>query len=119
MKFSSVIIFSSILVLLSFPQSHAAPVDEVLQKISNLPAAQRKAALEQGARREGQVVFYTSVSAADVPKIIASFEAAYPFLKVNPYRAQPSTLVNRLETENRAGRDLADVLGSAPAKFGF
>jgi hypothetical protein len=59
--------FSGILVLSSFPQGHAAPIDEVLQKISSLPAPQRKAALEQGARREGQIIFYTSVSAADVP----------------------------------------------------
>ncbi|MGE5818785.1 MAG: ABC transporter substrate-binding protein [Deltaproteobacteria bacterium] len=116
MKLQSLMFFSSILVLFSLRQGYAAPVDEVLQKISSLPTPQRKAALEQGARQEGQIVFYTSVSAADVPKIIAAFEATYPFLKVNPYRAQPSTLVNRLETENRAGRDLADILGSAPAQ---
>jgi iron(III) transport system substrate-binding protein len=95
----------------------AAPIDEVIQKISNLPAAQRRSALEQGARREAQVVFYTSVSAADVPKIAGAFEAAYPFLKVNAYRAQPSSLFTRLETEARAGRDFADLVGSAPAQM--
>ena len=116
MKLKSLMFFSSALVLFSFCDGQAAPLDDVLQKISSLPVAQRKTVLEQGARREGQIVFYTSVSAADVPKIAAAFEAAYPFLKVNPYRAQPSTLVNRLETENRAGRDLADILGSAPAQ---
>lgn len=116
MKLRSLMFFSGVLGLLSLRQGDAAPVDEVLQKISTLPAPQRKAALEQGARREAQIVFYTSVSAADVPKIAAAFEAAHPFLKVNAYRAQPSTLVNRLETENRAGRDLADILGSAPAQ---
>lgn len=96
---------------------YAAAVDEVIQTISNLPAAQRRAALEQGARREAQIVFYTSVSAADVPKITAAFEASHPFLKVNAYRAQPSTLITRLETERRAGRDLADLVGSAPAQM--
>ncbi len=98
-------------------RGHAAAVDEVVQKIANLPAAQRKAALEEGARKEGQIVFYTSVSAADVPTIIAAFEASYPFLKVSPYRAQPSSVITRLETEKRAGRDLVDLVGSAPAQM--
>jgi iron(III) transport system substrate-binding protein len=116
MRFKSLLVFSGALVVFSLRNAHTAPIDDVLRNISNLPAAQRKATLEQGARREGQIVFYTSVSAADVPKIAAAFETAYPFLKVNAYRAQPSTLVTRLETENRAGRDLADVFGSAPAQ---
>jgi iron(III) transport system substrate-binding protein len=117
MKLRSLMFFSSIFVLFNFQRGYAATVDEVLQKISNLPAAQRRAALEQGARQEAQIVFYTSVSAADVPKIIAAFEASHPFLKVSPYRAQPSTLITRLETERRAGRDLADLVGSAPAQM--
>jgi len=117
MKLWPLISTASIFVLFNFQPSQAAAVDEVVQKIANLPAAQRKAALEEGARKEGQIVFYTSVSAADVPTIIAAFEASHPFLKVSPYRAQPSSVITRLETEKRAGRDLVDLVGSAPAQM--
>lgn len=117
MKPRSLMFFSSIFLLFSFQEGFAAIVDEVVQKIANVSPAQRKAALEQGARREGQLVLYTSVSAADVPTIIAAFEASHPFVKVSPYRAQPSTVITRLETEKRAGRDLVDLVGSAPAQM--
>ncbi|HEX9662645.1 MAG TPA: hypothetical protein VGB27_10205, partial [Candidatus Binatia bacterium] len=46
----------------------AATVQEVIKKVSALPPAQRKKALEDGARQEGQFVFYTSVSAQDNPR---------------------------------------------------
>ncbi len=45
--------------------SGAATVAEVLKKIQPLQPAQRKAALEEGAKKEGQVVIYTSVSLSD------------------------------------------------------
>ena len=117
MKLNLFILFVSFALVSNPGPGHAASVDEAIQRISNLPAAQRRAALEQGARREGQIVFYTSVSAADVPKITAAFEASHPYVKVIPYRAQPSSLFTRLETEARAGRELADLVGSAPAQM--
>ena len=111
------IFFLSFAALSSPGRGGAAAIDEVIQKIASLAPAQRRAALEQGARGEGQVVFYTSVSGADVPKITAAFEAAYPFLKVNAYRSQPSGVFTKLDTEARAGRHAADVVGSAPAQM--
>jgi len=117
MYFAWILFFISLVVVSNPRTGNAAAIDEVIQKIAQLPAAQRRAALEQGARREAQLVFYTSVSAADVPKITAAFEAVHPFLKVNAYRAQPSSLITRLETETRTGRDLVDLVGSAPAQM--
>ncbi|MGH7928331.1 MAG: ABC transporter substrate-binding protein, partial [Candidatus Binatia bacterium] len=56
--------------------SGAATANEVLKKIQGLAPAQRKAVLEEGARKEGQVVIYTSISLSDYPKIFAAFEQA-------------------------------------------
>ena len=94
----------------------AATVGDVLKKIQNLPAAQRRATLEEGAKSEGQVVFYTSVSLTDYPKILAAFEQAYPTIKTNAFRSTPSGVVRRADTEAKAGRHAVDVIGSAPVE---
>ena len=94
----------------------AATVGDVLKKIQNLPVAQRRATLEEGAKSEGQVVFYTSVSLTDYPKILAAFEQAYPTIKTNAFRSTPSGVVRRADTEAKAGRHAVDVIGSAPVE---
>ncbi len=94
----------------------AATVGDVLKKIQNLPPAQRRATLEEGAKSEGQVVFYTSVSLTDYPKILAAFEQAYPYIKTNAFRSTPSGVVRRADTEAKAGRHAVDVIGSAPVE---
>lgn len=95
----------------------AATVAEVLKKIQNLAPAQRRAALEEGAKSEGQVVFYTSVSLSDYPKILAAFEQSYPYIKTNAFRSTPSGVVRRADTEAKAGRHAVDVIGSAPVEI--
>src|SRR5213594_4284720 len=95
----------------------AATAEETVKKIASLPPAERKSFLEDGARKEGQLVFYTSLSLTDYPKIIAAFESSYPFVKTNTYRSTPSGVFTRVDTEARAGRYAADVVGSAPVEM--
>ncbi len=95
----------------------AATAEETVRKIASLSLAERKAVLEEGARKEGELVFYTSLSLTDYPKIMAAFESSYPFIKTNTYRATPSGVFTRVDTEARAGRYAADVVGSAPVEM--
>jgi iron(III) transport system substrate-binding protein len=114
----SIVVSISILASLWLPSSgRAATVAEVLKKIQNLPAAQRKSVLEEGAKKEGQVVVYTSMSLSDYPKVMAAFEQSYPFIKTNTFRATPSGVMRRVDTEARAGRYAADVAGSAAVEM--
>lgn len=94
----------------------AAAADEILKKIQSLAPAQRRASLEAGAKSEGQVVIYTSVSLSDYPKILAAFEQSYPYVKTNAYRSTPSGVVRRADTEAKAGRHAVDVVASAPVE---
>ncbi len=107
----------AILLWSSSAPSFAASVQEVAKKLANLPAAQRKKAVEEGARQEGRIVFYTSVSVQDNPKLMAAFEKVYPFVKADVYRATPTSLFLRASTEARAGRHLADVIGTEPVEM--
>jgi hypothetical protein len=56
----------------------AGNVDNVLKKIHGLTPAQRRAALEEGARKEGEVVVYTSMSLSDYPKVMKDFVFVNP-----------------------------------------
>ena len=107
--------FFFILATFSFhATSGGATVSEVLKKIQGLQPAQRKTTLEEGAKKEGQVVIYTSVSLSDYPKILAAFEQAYPFVKTHAFRSTPSGVFRRVDTEAKAGRFAVDLVGSAP-----
>jgi iron(III) transport system substrate-binding protein len=95
----------------------AASADEVIKKAAGLAGAQRKSFLEEGAKKEGEMVFYTSLSLTDYPKIMPHFEKSYPFIKTNTYRATPSGVFQRADTEARANRFAVDVVGSAPVEM--
>ena len=94
-----------------------ATTDEVIKKAASLTGPQRKSFLEEGAKKEGEMVFYTSLSLTDYPKIMPYFEKNYPFVKTNTYRALPSGVFNKVDTEARAGRFASDVIGTAPVEM--
>jgi iron(III) transport system substrate-binding protein len=105
------------LFLLPCRSGSAATVEEVVKKASALTGAARRTFLEEGAKKESEIVFYTSLSLTDYPKILPHFEKSYPFIKTNTYRATPSGLFTRVDTEARTGRFAADVIGSAPVEM--
>ena len=111
------VIFAALLIGWIADTAFAATAEEVAKKAAGLSASEKKSFLEEGARKEGQLVFYTSLSLTDYPKIMPQFEKSYPFIKTNTYRATPSGVFTRVDTEARAGRNAVDVVGSAPVEM--
>jgi iron(III) transport system substrate-binding protein len=97
--------------------AQAETVEEVVKALRALPPSQRKTALEEGARKEGEVVWYTSMSLTDFPKIVGAFEKSTPYVKVRANRLAQSSLMPKIETEARAGRSAVDVVASAPLEM--
>lgn len=97
--------------------SFAATVQEVIKKISTLTPAQRKQTIEEGARKEGQFVIFTSISDQDNPKVMAAFEKSYPFVKTEVYRGTPRSVLLKASTEARAGRFAVDVATTSPSEI--
>ena len=95
----------------------AATIDDALKNIRSLPPAQRKAVIEENARKEGEVVWYTSMSLTDFPKIVGAFEKAVPYVKVRANRLTQSTVITKIDTEARAGLFAVDIVGSAPVEM--
>jgi iron(III) transport system substrate-binding protein len=95
----------------------AATIDDALKNIRSLAPGQRKAAIEETARKEGEVVWYTSMSLTDFPKIVGAFEKAVPYVKVRVNRLTQSTVFTKIDTEARAGRFAVDAVASAPVEM--
>jgi len=72
--------------------------------------ADRERLLLDGAKREGKVVWYTTLAAEQNKQIASAFEAKYPGVKVDTFRTGSSALAQRLLTEAKAQRHIADAI---------
>ena len=85
----------------------AATQDE----IANFKGPDRQKVLEEGARKEGSVTFYTSLIVDQlVIPIKTAFEAKYPFLKLEFIRGDTAQLMQRILAESRARAVKVDVI---------
>jgi len=75
--------------------------------------ADREKILIEGAKKEGQLTFYTSNTWVAGP-VSQEFEKKYPFIKANVWRSDSKSLLKRLSEEVSAGRFLADVVETSP-----
>ena len=70
-----------------------------------------------GAKKEGTVVWYTSIEAPTIRGIAQRFEQAYPGVSVSPLRLGSSQLPARIITEQRGGKFNADVADADDFQF--
>lgn len=61
------------------------------------------------AREEKKVVIYNTTTVPDMQRIIEGFRKKYPFVEVESFRSTGERLIQKILTEVRAGRYLADV----------
>lgn len=78
------------------------------------------AALGQGAsadaaRKEGKVVWYTSLALTSAEHVAKTFEAAYPGIKVEVHRTGSQRVLQRVMQELKAGIKNADVIHTSDA----
>jgi iron(III) transport system substrate-binding protein len=75
----------------------------------------RQTLLESGAKREGQLVWYTSL-AGDVITVLAdAFKVKYPYItKVDIFRGAENEIITRATNEAQAGQPSFDVVESPP-----
>jgi iron(III) transport system substrate-binding protein len=70
------------------------------------------ASVIEGAKREGTVVFYGPLNINDSQALAKRFEEKYPFIKVEILRMSAEPLLNRIVTEDKAGRNAVDVINN-------
>jgi iron(III) transport system substrate-binding protein len=67
-------------------------------------------ALVEAAKKDGSVVFYTSIELQTAEKLAQAFEKAYPGIKVQVERNGCERIVQRLQQERQSGIHAADVV---------
>lgn len=85
------------------------PASPQNEPIASYLGADRQARLLEGARKEGEVVLYTSLTMEDMAALNGAFEKRYG-VKVRMWRASGDKVLQRALAEGRAGRVEADVL---------
>jgi len=71
--------------------------------------ADRERVLAEGAKKEGEVMLYTSLVPEDLTTLAAAFEKKYG-VKLKTWRANSEKVLQRAVTEARAGRHDADLV---------
>ncbi len=78
-------------------------------------AAQAQDARQEAARKEGKVVWYTSLALTSAEKVARMFETAYPGVKVEVHRTGSQRILQRVMQELQANIKNADVLHTSDA----
>src|SRR5215467_9447985 len=65
-----------------------------------------QASLIEAAKKEGQVIWYATLNINDSTALLNRFSQKYPFIKTELLRAGSEQLLNRILTEDSAGRSL-------------
>lgn len=66
--------------------------------------------LTEAAKKDRQVVFYTTTNLEEAGSVSRQFKAKYPFLEVNINRAEGERIITRVLQEARAKKTLVDVI---------
>ena len=70
----------------------------------------REKVLYAGAKAEGKITWYTSLAGESYKQLAAAFEARYPGVKVESFRATRQEMAARIMAESQAQRYIADSL---------
>jgi iron(III) transport system substrate-binding protein len=84
----------------------------VIVGIGSVPVTTGASEWKEKAETEGKLMFYAAFNANDSKTLIDGFQQLYPKIDATFYRATDAQLMERILAENRAGRNLWDVVMS-------
>lgn len=90
--FGAVVLVISLLSSLSWSQT--APSQKIIE----------------GAKKEGELIWYTTMTLDQSKQVVDRFQKKYPFIKPNLFRTGGGPLLNKIMTEARGGLHAWDVL---------
>jgi len=91
----------------------AAKKPSTVAELALYKGVDRQKILEEGARKEGKLSFYTTGTQAKY--IVQAFEKKYPFIKVEAWRANTREVVAKILEEYRAKKTASDIIGGTDA----
>ena len=83
-----------------------------LAEIAAYEGADRQQRLVEGAKKEGELMFYSSIPVEDIAVLTAAFDKKYG-VKVKVWRADSEGFLQRIVNEAKAKRNEVDVMGGS------
>jgi iron(III) transport system substrate-binding protein len=117
MKYAS-FIFSALLMFPSLTWAQARKPPTIAELVA-YRGPDREQLLYAGAKTEGKITWYTSLAGDSYKEIVKAFEAKYPGVKVESFRAPGAELVVRMEEEAKARRNIADTIETTEGSLMF
>ena len=87
---------------------------KTVDELAAYMGADREQILLEGAKKEGKIMWYTSLSGKSYETIASEFQKKYPDVKLQMYRASSKDLAPKIMSEAQAGQHLADAIESTP-----
>jgi len=100
--------------LLLLAASAAWGQSDTIKNLANYTGADYHDMLLKGAKKEGKVVWYTSLGGKSYKTIRSEFAKKYPDVKIEVYRAGSRDLSSKVLGEHRAGKYLVDATETTP-----
>jgi iron(III) transport system substrate-binding protein len=117
MKIIAFVLF--VLLLSPLPAWSQARKPASIVELAAHMGADREQMLYAGAKAEGKLMWYTSLAGGSYKALIAAFEAKYPGVRVDVYRAGGADLYVRMSEEYKAGRHLVDTIETTEGNLMF
>ncbi len=106
-RLAVVVMAAMLFALIASRPSIAASIEDVAM----MKGADRQKILVEGARKEGKLMWYTTLIVDQVVRPVKeAFEKEYPFIQVEFYRGNSENVVRRIITEYQAKRYDADLV---------
>jgi len=96
----------------------AAEGEDFIATLSKLSPAERQAKLIEGAKKEGEVMLYSSSGLEEVRAMTNLFQKKYPFVKIRFMRKGGSQLFNVSVLEFKGNKNLADAYWAGTSTIG-
>lgn len=84
----------------------------VFAPLHDAGAAQPRRDLIEGAKKEGKVVWYTTLTVRESDRMLKRFHQMYPFIKTEMFRSGDLKLLTKIMAEARAKKSLFDVVAT-------
>ena len=102
--------FLAVVLITVVPEAYGQAQNTLtVAQIANYKRDNRQAFLEEGARKEGALLVYTSMDLEESQPLIEGFMKKYPFIKGEVYRASGEDVAQKLITEYRGRKYIADI----------
>ena len=91
-------------------RANGQTAEDLWKSLEKLPATERERKLIEGAKKEGEMVWYTNSGIENATRYIQGFKKKYPAINANFWRSKTRQVTQRVVAEANAGKHLVDVI---------